>query len=119
MDFKLADKTKKMKNEELNIQTAIINYLRMNNILCFHVPNGAYFKSIATRSLMKRAGLLSGVSDLIIILKNRIVFIEVKTKKGKQSENQKIFEKQVKKLGFEYYIWRDVFDAVNFLEKNK
>lgn len=108
-----------MKNKELNIQTNIINFLRISGILCFSVPNGTHIKNVATRTLMKRSGLLSGVSDLIIVLKNRIVFIEVKTEKGKQSENQKKFENQIKALGFEYYIWRDLQQSIDFVKEIK
>ena len=108
-----------MKNEELNIQSAIMTYLKLNGILCYSVPNGTHIKNIATRTLMKRSGVLSGVSDIHIILYNRVVFVEVKTKTGKQSGNQKWFERSVKKQGHEYYVWRDVQDAIDFMKKLK
>lgn len=108
-----------MKNEELNIQSKIVNYLRMEGVLCFHVPNGTNVSNVRTRSLLKRSGLMSGVSDLIIVLKNRVVFVEVKTKKGRQSENQEFFQNQVQTLGFEYYIWRDLQQAIDFIEEIK
>ena len=105
------------KNEELNIQSDIVSYLRLNNILVFSVPNGSYFARVATRMLMRRSGLLSGVSDLIIVLKNKVVFAEIKTPKGRQSDNQKEFEHKVTKLGFSYEIWRSLDDAINWYKE--
>jgi hypothetical protein len=53
-------------------------------------------------------GLLAGVSDLIIVLPNKIVFVEMKDATGKQSPGQIEFEHTVTNLGFEYYLIRSV-----------
>lgn len=106
-----------MKNEELNIQAQIINYLRMRGVYAFSVPNGTNIKNVATRTLMKRSGLLSGVSDIIILTNNKPWFIEIKTAKGKQSDNQKQFEAKVNELGFDYKIWRSIDDAINWYKE--
>ena len=37
-------------------------------------------------------GLLSGVSDLIVVLEGKVLFVEVKNEKGKQSQKQKYFK---------------------------
>ena len=58
--------------------------------------------------ILKATGVVAGVSDLIIIQPNRIIFIELKTEKGVQSNEQKSFEKKVKNLGFEYYLIRSM-----------
>jgi hypothetical protein len=59
---------------------------------------------------MKREGVLAGVSDLIIIVKKRIFFVEMKTAKGKQQEAQKKFQNTVESLGFTYFICRSFDD---------
>lgn len=66
-------------------------------------------------------GLVAGVSDLeLLYLDNknisRAVFIEMKTKNGRQSPAQKQFQAMVEKIGFEYYICRSLeqFKAVIF-----
>ena len=64
---------------------------------------------------MKKSGLLTGVSDIHIILPNRMIFVEVKTPKGKQQPSQKEFEKTVKELGFEYYVWNCIEQAIDFV----
>jgi hypothetical protein len=51
---------------------------------------------------------VAGVSDLIVIQPNRIIFIELKLEKGKQQKTQLEFERKVKALGFEYYVVRSL-----------
>lgn len=53
-------------------------------------------------------GFKKGVSDLIVVIPNKVLFVELKTETGKQREEQEKFEKIVKALGFNYYIVRDL-----------
>lgn len=73
----------------------------------FSVPNGAHVSKKEAMKL-KATGLVAGVSDIIIVQPNRILFIEVKLEKGKQQKNQVDFENTVKSLGFEYYVVRSL-----------
>lgn len=56
-----------------------------------------------------------GISDLIIFGHDLILFVEVKTPKGTQSDHQKLFELEVTANGGTYLIWRDVRDAWDYL----
>ena len=56
-----------------------------------------------------------GFSDLVAFGHGMILFIEVKTETGTQSENQKIFEAEVKANGGTYLVWRDVREAWDYL----
>lgn len=96
---------------EFTIQVEIVNYCKKNKILCFSVPNEA------TRNNSKffRSGVLPGVSDLIVVLPNKILFVEVKNYKGKQQTNQKEFELQINNLGFNYHIVRSLEDFVKII----
>ncbi len=104
------------KNEEYAIQNAIVSYLNIYDIFVFAVPNGTNISNPITRAIMYLVGLFSGVSDLVVLLYKRPVFVEVKTPKEKQSPNQKKFQAMVEKLGFEYYVWRDVEAAEGFVQ---
>jgi hypothetical protein len=53
-------------------------------------------------------GLLAGASDLIVVLPNKVVFVEMKDAIGRQSPAQKEFEQTVTDLGFSYYLIRSV-----------
>lgn len=80
------------------------NYPNLRRTL-FAVPNGgARNKFEAAR--MKGTGTVAGVSDLIWVLMNYVDFIEMKTTEGKQSEEQKAFEKMVVSMGHRYKVIR-------------
>jgi hypothetical protein len=75
--------------------------------LIFAVPNGGSRNILEAKNL-KLTGQMAGVSDLIVLLNNKCIFIEVKVDKGVQSEVQKVFEEKVSSLGFEYYLVRSL-----------
>lgn len=107
------------KNEELQIQAAVVDFFEINKILIFSVPNGQNIPHPVTRALLKESGLRAGVSDLIAVLDGEVVFIEMKTKTGRQRPEQKEFEAAVKARGFEYVIFRSVSDAEKWLLERK
>jgi len=92
------------KKSEETIQKEIVNYCKLNKILIFCVPNEA------TRSNSKFIGMgvLPGVSDLILVLQNKVTFVELKTHKGIQSEKQKEFEVSIDNLSHQYIIIRSL-----------
>jgi hypothetical protein len=77
--------------------------------IIFSVPNGGT-RHIREALLLKATGLVAGVSDLIVIKQNEIIFVEVKTEIGKQSKEQKDFQKIIEKLGFKYILVRSLED---------
>lgn len=103
-----------IRNEEHLLQVSIHRYLDLMKVFHFAVPNGS-MRNIIVASKLKREGVKRGVSDLIIVLNGRCMFVEVKTPKGRLSKSQKEFKKSVEELGFEYLIWRSLDDAINFV----
>lgn len=99
-----------MTEEQLQQQIIIFernNYSIKNKSLIFSIPNGGS-RNVAEALNLKRTGLTAGVSDLILIIKDKIYFIELKTETGKQSTAQKDFETKVNDFGFEYLIFRNL-----------
>ena len=66
---------------------------------------------------MKGEGVLAGFSDLIVIANNNVLFVEVKTKDGHQSDLQKQFQSDVERLGFQYSVCRSLEDFMLTVEK--
>lgn len=93
--------------------------LKKHNPRCyiFSVPNEG--KSVQEQMYKKMLGMRSGVSDMIVLLPNKILFIEFKDSKGKQSENQKEFQQIVTNLGFEYHLVRSLDEFKCIIEKQK
>jgi hypothetical protein len=99
---------------EAKVQQEIVVFFRNNyqrkgvdKGIIFSVPNERAGGFMAMKDLLL-TGLLSGVSDLIVVLKGKVIFVEVKNDKGKQSPKQILFQKQVENLGFEYHLVRNL-----------
>ena len=101
-----------MPNQESSIQSAIIQALQLYGVYVFSVPNEGHGGSQRRAMHMKALGQRNGVADLVCLLPGRVVFLEVKTDKGRQSRAQIDFEKVCTDLGHEYYVVRSVTDAL-------
>jgi hypothetical protein len=71
---------------ESEIQIALVEYLdileKQGKVLWYTASgNGQYQKSIAVRMKMKREGIRAGMTDLLVIFRHYIVFIELKVEK--------------------------------------
>ena len=101
-----------MKKEETKLQDAIraelskIGIVRRNNVGTFLTVNG---NPIVIG--------LPGEADLTLFQRGgKTIFIEVKTQTGRQSKQQRAFQKRVEELGFEYIIARNLEDIKKFVE---
>lgn len=99
-----------LKSEE-SIQKEIVNYCKLNNILIFSVPNEA------TRNNSKFIGMgvLPGASDLVLVL-DKIIFVELKNEIGKQSQQQIEFQNKVEEKGHEYKLIRSLTEFKNLIK---
>jgi hypothetical protein len=101
-----------MKSREAEIQTCCIRWFRFQfsalSKLLIAVPNGGSRNAREAVNL-KLQGVTPGVSDLILLIpKNGFgcLCIEMKTDKGKQSEHQSSWQKEVEKHGNKYVLCR-------------
>ena len=60
-----------------------------------------------------------GFSDLVAFYKHKIYFIEVKSPKGKQSDDQKLFQECVEGAGLTYILARSVDDVLQSIQKGE
>jgi hypothetical protein len=93
---------------EHNIQSDIRLWCGENGILCFRcnvgrvrMADGGWFDT----------GLPNGFSDLIVLHNKTIYFVEVKTKTGRQRQDQIDFMNLVRKYGYVYIVARSVNDV--------
>ena len=84
--------------------------------LIFSVPNGGSRNMLEAKKL-KQTGAMAGVSDLIVLLPSKCLFVELKIEKGIQSEVQKKFESKVNLLGFDYFIIRSLEEFKKLIDK--
>ena len=105
---------------ETQIQSSIIDYLQVlenqGKLFLHRVNNmGVYDpKRKAYRVFPK--GAKKGFPDIIVIKNGFLIGLEVKTGEGKQSNNQKEVEKELKKHGADYFVVRSLEDAIKIIE---
>lgn len=97
---------------ESRIQSEIVQALQAADIYCFSVPNEASGNNPGRQAWLKTMGLKSGVADLIALLPGRVVFLEVKSPRGRQTDSQAHFQELCNILGHQYAVVRSVKDAL-------
>ena len=108
----------KYKSDEMILSKSVCDALRMYGFFVFH-PGNEGRRTIWEIAQWKANGGIAGVSDLIIVLRGEVVFVELKTAKGRQTPAQKTFQADVERMGHEYVIWSSLDDAIAFINKEK
>lgn len=106
-------------NEEARIQTEFFNQVplffpTLPDRLLFAVPNGGSRHKIEAAN-MKRQGVKRGIADVILQVPKKgyaSLCLEFKTPTGKQSDEQKEYQRQVEMAGSKYVVVRSVQQAI-------
>ena len=111
---------KKRGDEEHKLQVMVIELLEIMGkkgaFYCFSIPN-AGIRTLRMGARMKREGLRSGLADLGVMLPGgRMAWMEMKTKTGRQSIEQKNFQQICLALGHQYAIARSFEEAEKILK---
>ena len=92
---------------EDQLQIALADWLHIVRPAClwWHTPNGGW-RSRREAGRFKRMGVLSGVPDLVFVgmPKCQIAFIELKTAKGRLSDDQHTFIDRCIELGIPVHV---------------
>ena len=117
-------------------QQKLIQWLKVKKIFHFAVPNGSVLKGTPLQRAkqmqrLKNEGLLVGVSDIVVMLPNKILFIELKRarktlKSGKLSTShttvsaeQKSFMKRVNEFDYaDAYISYGANEAMQIIQNS-
>ena len=60
----------------------------------------------------------SGIPDIMVIKDRQVIFLEVKSDKGKQSEAQHDFHEVCRSEGILYYVVRSLDEVINIINAN-
>lgn len=118
-----------MPKKEFILQKQIINilslYARKNNFVFFSVPNEAVLLTagqsrkdkFAIINHLKSLGMLSGVSDIIILKDSKAYCLECKSINGKLTKNQRIFRDNVIRTNCKYAYTDNYDNAMKILKE--
>ncbi|MDE2218680.1 MAG: VRR-NUC domain-containing protein [Patescibacteria group bacterium] len=98
-------KNQKIKIKESDLQNAVLSLLKLKGVFHYRNNSGAFkrdghFYSFGTK----------GSPDIICVIGGRFVGLEIKGTDGKQSEDQKKFQKELEKAGGIYVLLRSQRD---------
>ena len=101
--------------KERDIQHLCVEWFReaYPDYLIFSVPNESAHKRI---NYFLYTGLLRGAPDLCAVVRGKVFFVEMKTKYGKQSEEQVDFQMRCEALGVGYHVVRSLEQFVDVVE---
>jgi hypothetical protein len=102
--------------KEYKVQIEVCKFLRYMQdkyqFRYFHVPNEGN-RTLKNKFLLAKMGLKSGCPDLIIEFPGgRIVYIELKSKTGRLSDNQILWYENSAKLKTPHYILKGDFSKI-------
>ena len=117
MENEIFAKAKKIPSERAE-QIALVSKCRKEGVFIASIPNGAKlggnkFQEINT---LKAEGLLPGMTDLIVILDNYVLFIEMKKQGGTISPQQKIVHQKLRGLNQNVIVAYSAKDAWNYID---
>ena len=90
---------------ETALKRQIRDYLRLKGWFVMHVLQGL--------------GSYRGASDFVVAKNGRVVFLEVKSPKGRQSKYQVEFQREVERQRCEYWVVRSLDDVMEMEKAGK
>lgn len=101
-----------IRHEESRMQQACVRWFRYTYPelawMLVAVPNGVATSETQGR-ILKAEGMLAGVADLLLLVPGNggtLLAIEMKTEKGRQSDNQRHWQQEAERHGIRYEICR-------------
>lgn len=88
--------------EETILKHQIKDYLVIKGIFNWHVLQGI--------------GCFKGAPDRIMHYKGKVIYLEIKKKKGILSENQKVFQMMCQNDDIDYLVVRKLEDLIEYLK---
>ena len=95
--------------KEKDIQSAILQYLKLNKIFHYRNNTGGFRDY---RNHFYRFGAL-GSPDIVCVVKGKYLAIEVKNERGKQTRHQKEFQDKLEEAGGIYILTRSLDELID------
>jgi len=105
-----------MTRQESRLQQITCEYLSLNNIFYFSIPNEHWNISFAELNALKKRGMVPGMPDLAILKNQKIYFLEFKSEKGELSKNQQIIIDYLIAHNYKVAIVRNFDSAMEILK---
>jgi len=97
---------------EAQIEMSICHYLQVRGFFFWKAPNGGFFDT-KTKRFRKHVNpyVRNGIPDIILVHKGQFIGLEVKSEKGRLSDDQKYFHQEAEKNGAKLFVVRSIDDV--------
>ena len=102
----------KKNKEESQLQSSILEWLDLHKIFSWRNNTGA----LKTENRFVKFGY-KGSPDIICVYNGQFIGIECKSPKGKQSDNQEIFQDKLEKAGGVYLLVKNIDEVMLYFKK--
>jgi|SRR6185503_1236424 len=99
---------------EAEIQKEILDYLTNHNICHFRINTQGIKHTLKNKSFYKK-NPNKGMADILVLMDDGNIWIEVKTEKGKLSEEQEVFRDVVERRNNHYLVARSLENVENYM----
>ena len=107
-----------IRQREDDLQKDCVRLLRSTGFIVSHTPNQLlHWLPVGARQKYLNLGVTAGFPDLTIIGHNVILFAELKSKTGRQSQIQSKMEYEITRRGHEYVIWKTIDDCAAWVSE--
>ena len=104
----------KPKLSEKDIQRQVLDYLAIKRLFHWRNNTGMIFSEYKGKKRAFKMGQV-GSPDIFIVILGQIIGLEIKSPKGKQSENQIEWQKAFEKAGGKYHLIYSVEELQNII----
>lgn len=87
-------------------------YPDLRGLLCYNLNNS---RNAIDGARNRSLGLQAGRSDMVLYYSGKAYMIEIKTGEGKQSREQKEWQRKIEQQGLNYYVTRSLDDFKQWL----
>ena len=93
---------------ESDLQKSVIQYLTIKHIFHYRQNSGAIVTERKGKKGFYRFTSMNGLPDIVCVYRGQYVGLEMKSNKGKLSENQIMFREKLEQAGGKYIEVRDL-----------
>ena len=99
-----------MPKKESDIQLEICRYLRKQGLLFWRFDPSTYVPSLGR--YIKHEYVVNGLPDIHILVKGKLIGLEVKKPTGKPSADQLLMQRRFQSLGHDFHIVKSVDEVI-------
>jgi VRR-NUC domain len=113
----IAPRRRRQQHERL-IQAAVVQHLQLRapSVFYYHIANGGY-RTPSEGAAFRATGVVRGMPDLAFIISGRAYFLELKSERGRLSDDQRACHQRLRENGAVVLVAAGIDEAISAFEE--